>query len=76
MIHENKMTCNPAVAKAYNELFNQIDAYPKALRSAWLSGMYRTLEHYTVLEQLAAIAVYSMMAAKARQKYAARHGQS
>jgi len=60
------------VALAYTDLFNQIHSYPEPLASAWWSGAYRTLDHFTADEQLAAIKQYSDMAARAYQRYIER----
>lgn len=61
-----------SVKEAYTALFNQIHSYPDALCRVWWSGAYRTLDHRTTLEQLAAIKVYSDNARRAYDRYMER----
>jgi len=60
------------VGEAYTALFNLIHSFPEPFARTWWSGAYRTLEHRTILEQLAAIKVYGEMAQKAYERYAKR----
>jgi hypothetical protein len=60
------------VGKAYTALFELIQSFPEPLRNTWWSGAYRTLDHRTEAEQIAAIKVYSDMATKAHERYIKR----
>lgn len=64
------------VGDAYRALFELIQSFPEPLRNTWWSGAYRTLDHFTANDQLAAIKVYAENAQKAHERYMERTKQS